>query len=90
MLALNCSLLNREYTIIKCSEGLGFDHLYVESPCNFLIEDYTEIFNAIYKWDIFPMQCKTRHRQSTIVREVDPLCLILIDFDVPALTQGLH
>jgi hypothetical protein len=25
----------------KCPEGLGFDHFYVQSPCNSLIEDYT-------------------------------------------------
>jgi hypothetical protein len=28
----------------KCSEGLGFNHFDVKSPCNPLIEDYTEIF----------------------------------------------
>jgi hypothetical protein len=36
----------------KGSEGLGFDHFYMSSPCNFLIKDYTEIFYAIYKWNI--------------------------------------
>jgi hypothetical protein len=36
----------------ECSEGLGFDHFYVQYPCNFPIEDYTEIFCTIYKWNI--------------------------------------
>jgi hypothetical protein len=33
--------LTSEYEIYsnKCSEGLGLDHFYVQSKCNFLIED---------------------------------------------------
>jgi hypothetical protein len=31
----------------KYSEGFGLHHFYVWSPCNFLIEDYTEKFYAI-------------------------------------------
>jgi hypothetical protein len=45
ILALNRSLLNREYTLIYVwYEDLGFNHFYVQSPCNSLIENYTEIF----------------------------------------------
>jgi hypothetical protein len=40
----------------KYSEGLGFNHFYVQSPCNPLIEDYTEIFYMIDEWDIPPIQ----------------------------------
>jgi hypothetical protein len=50
MLALSRSLLNREYTH-KCSEGLGFDHFYVQSPSYFPIEDYTRMFYT-NKWNI--------------------------------------
>jgi hypothetical protein len=42
----------------KCSEGLGFDHLYVTYPCNSLIEDYTEIFYTVYRRNVSSIQCK--------------------------------
>jgi hypothetical protein len=42
----------------KCSEGLGLNNFYVQSPRNFLIEDYTEIFYMIDKEDILSIQCK--------------------------------
>jgi hypothetical protein len=60
----------------KCSEGLGFDHYYVQSPCNFLIEDYTEMLYTIYKWNVSSIQCKMGLRWSTTARKVDPLSLI--------------
>jgi hypothetical protein len=90
MLALNSSLLNREYILIKCSEGFGFDHFYEQSPCNRSIEDYTEVFSTIYKWNISSIRSKMRHRWTTIAREVDPLRLIFINFGFPAFTPGLH
>jgi hypothetical protein len=36
----------------KCSEGLGFNHFYVQSACDPLIEDYTQIFYMIDEGDI--------------------------------------
>jgi hypothetical protein len=45
MLALNRSFLNRECSLINA-------HFYVISPCNFLIEDYTEIFFTVYKCNV--------------------------------------
>jgi hypothetical protein len=33
----------------KCSEGLGFSHFYVQSPCKSLVEDYTQTFYMIDK-----------------------------------------
>jgi hypothetical protein len=36
------------------------------------------------------IQSKMRHRQRTTAREVDPLSFIFINFDIPALTPGLH
>jgi hypothetical protein len=90
MLALNRSILNREYNLINVLKALAFDHFYVQSPCNPLIEDYTEIFYTIYKWNISSIQCEMRHRWMTTAREVDPVSLIFINFDIPALTPGLH
>jgi hypothetical protein len=58
MLVLNRSLLNREYNLIKVSEGLGFDHFYVRYPCNFLVEGYSEIFYTIYKLNASSIQLK--------------------------------
>jgi hypothetical protein len=54
MLTLERSLLNRDYSS-KCYESLGFSHFYLQSPCNPLIEDYTQIFHMLAKWDIPPL-----------------------------------
>jgi hypothetical protein len=59
MLAFNWSLLNREFTN-KCSEGLGFDYLYMQSPCNPLVEDYTEVFYMIRKGDVQKVEVTLR------------------------------
>jgi hypothetical protein len=88
MLVLNLSLLNRACTLNKCSEGLGFDHIYVCSACNFLIEYCTEIFYAIYKWNILSIQCKKRLRWSNSMREVVCTSLVFIDSNVPVLLPG--
>jgi hypothetical protein len=42
----------------KCSEGLGFSHFCVQSPCNPLIKDYTQIFYMIDEGDILSIQYK--------------------------------
>jgi hypothetical protein len=70
----------------KCSEGLGFDHFYVQSPCNYFIEDYAQIFYMIDEGDIPAIQCKMSLRGS--VRKGDGLSLFLIDY-VSALTPSL-
>jgi hypothetical protein len=53
-------MLTFEYVVCfnKCSEGLGFNPFHVQSPCNPLIEDYTEIFHSTEQADIPSMQCK--------------------------------
>jgi hypothetical protein len=55
----------------KCSEGLGFDHFYLQFPCNPLIEDYTEVFYMIHEGDVPSVQCKVSLRWSKTTREVD-------------------
>jgi hypothetical protein len=91
MLVLNRLLLNREYVYSnKCSEGLGFDHFYVKSPCNFLIEDYAKIFCPIYKRNISSIQCKMGLRRSTTARKINPLSVIFINFNIPAFTPELY
>jgi hypothetical protein len=47
-------MLTFEYGIIsnKFSEGLGFSLFYGQSPCNPLIENYTQIFYTIDEGDI--------------------------------------
>jgi hypothetical protein len=72
----------------KCSEVLGFDHFSVWYPCNFLIEYYTKIFYAIYKWNVPSILCKKRLRWSNSMREVDCPSLVFIDFTVPMFTRG--
>jgi hypothetical protein len=55
-------------------------------PCHPSIEDDTEIFDTIYKWDVPSIQLKFVPRHSTSFREVDRLSLPFIDLYVPALT----
>jgi hypothetical protein len=76
MLALNRSLLNREYSLMNVLKALAS----IIFMCNFHVTFLSKItaryvFNAIYKWSISPIQCKMRQRRSTTVREVDPLSL---------------
>jgi hypothetical protein len=74
----------------KYSEDVGLDYFYVQTPCDHLIEDYTEIFCTIYKLNIFSIQCKMRHKWSTTTRKVDSPNLSFINFDIPALRPGLY
>jgi hypothetical protein len=89
MSAINCSLLNREYTLINVLKALA-SIISVWSPCNILIEDYTEIFYIIYKWNVPSIQCKKRLRWSNSMREVDCSSLVFTDFNIPTLTPGSH
>jgi hypothetical protein len=73
----------------KCSEGLSFYYFCVQTPCNSPIEDYTEMFYAIYEWTVPSIQCKMGLRRSTSTRDINYLGL-LIDFYVPALTLHLR
>jgi hypothetical protein len=61
----------------------------VQSPCNPLLEDYTEILYIIDERDIPSIQCKMNLSALKSKRKVDSLILILIDFYVPALTPRL-
>jgi hypothetical protein len=73
----------------KCSEALGFSHFSVQSPCNPLIKDYTQIFYMIDEGDILSIHCQMNIRGSKYMRNVDDLNLVIIDFYVPALTPHL-
>jgi hypothetical protein len=56
------------------------------TPCHYSVEDDTEIFDTIYKWDVLSIQLKVIPRNSTAYREVDRLRLPFIDLYVPELT----
>jgi hypothetical protein len=88
MLVLNLSLLNRAYTLINVMKALVLIIFMCGLPCNFLVEDYIEIFYAIYKWNIPSFQHKKRLRLSNSMREVDCPSLIFIHFNVQMLTPG--
>jgi hypothetical protein len=64
----------------KCSDGLGFNHFYVYSPCDPLIEDYTEIFYMIDEGDIPSIQGKMRLGGPKSMKKVNDLSLIFNDF----------
>jgi hypothetical protein len=69
MLALNRSLFNKEYTLINVPKT--FASIISTSMCNLqviVIEDYTEMCYANYKWNIPSIQCKMRLRRSKSVR----------------------
>jgi hypothetical protein len=68
------------------ARGLGCDFLDVYSPCYPSVEDYTEIFDTIYKWYVPSIQLKFVPRHSSSFREVDRLSLPFIHLYVPALT----
>jgi hypothetical protein len=63
----------------------------VQSSCNPLIEDYTEIYYMIHKGDIPSIQYTSEMslREKKSMRKVDGLNLIFIDFYVPSLTPRL-
>jgi hypothetical protein len=48
----------QHYELRKCSEGLGFNHFYVQSPCNPLIEDYIELFYMIDEGNVRPFNVR--------------------------------
>jgi hypothetical protein len=90
MLALNHSLMNRESYCSMYSEGLGSDHFYMQSPCNPLVKDYTEVFYTIHKWNILSAQCEMNFMWSKSMREVDGTSFIFIDFNVPVFIPCLN
>jgi hypothetical protein len=59
----------------------------VQSPCNPLVEDYTQIFYMISKGDIPSIQCKMSPKEPKSMRKVDGLNLIFNDFYVPRLSS---
>jgi hypothetical protein len=61
----------------------------VQSPCDPLIEDYTEILYVIDKGDIPSILCKMSLGGPKSVRKVDGWRLNLIHFYVPALIPRL-
>lgn len=58
-LELKCSFSDREDIPINVLKAL-VQPLYVQSPCNILNENYTEIFYMIDGEDIPSIQCKMR------------------------------
>jgi hypothetical protein len=75
MFALKCLLLNKRYVLKYVPKALA--EIF---PCHHSVEDDTEIFDTIYKWDVPSIQLKVVPRHS------DRLSLPLIDPYVPALT----
>jgi hypothetical protein len=74
----------------KCFEGLGFNHFYVQSPCNHPMEDYAEILYMIDKEDIPSIQYKMNVRASASRRKVGGLNFIFTDVYVPPLTPSIN
>ena len=79
----------RVVTSGKCSEGPGFDRLYLESPCNPAIKDHTETLDKDYKGNVSSFHYKII-RQSMSTWEIHGLRLFFIDFDVPGHTPRFH
>jgi hypothetical protein len=59
----------------KGSAGLDFNHFYVQSPCNLLIEDSTQIFYMIDEGGIPSIQCEQSLRGPKSMRKIDELVL---------------
>jgi hypothetical protein len=88
MLALNRSLLNREYIRINVRKALAS----FICMCNLhvILFSNNTIFCTIYKWAIPSIQLKKRIRRSISMSEVDRPSLVFIDFNIPAFTPGCH
>jgi hypothetical protein len=61
----------------------------VESPCNPLVEDYTDVFYMNHKGDVPSVQCEMSLRRSNSMRDVDSSSFIFINFNVPAIEPRL-
>jgi hypothetical protein len=46
MLTLNYSFLTRKLFAVNFLKALGFDHFYVQSPCNVSIKIYHAFYNV--------------------------------------------
>jgi hypothetical protein len=62
----------------------------VQSPCNPVIEDYTEIFYMLDEGDILSIQYKMSLGGPNSTRKVNGLSLIFINFYVPVFTTHLN
>jgi hypothetical protein len=62
----------------------------MQSPCEPLVEDYTEVFYMIHEGDVPSIQCEVNLRWSKSVREVDSPNYTFIDFNVPALASRFN
>jgi hypothetical protein len=61
----------------------------VQSPCNPLIQDYTEVIYMIHEGDVPSVRYKRSLRGFKSMRKADGLSFILNYFYVPALTPRL-
>jgi len=64
---------------------VGNDPIYMTSPCNSAIENYTEIFYTFYKGDVSSFQRKMSFSLSMSTGEAHGLNLFFIDLYVPEL-----
>jgi hypothetical protein len=62
----------------------------VPSPCNPLVEDYTEVLYIISKRVVLTVQCEMNLTWPNSMTEVDDPSFIFIDFQVTALASRLY
>jgi hypothetical protein len=74
MLALNHTLLEREYSLMKAVKALASIVSICKFPRHFLIGDYTQIFYTLYKWNVVSIQYKKRLRRCPSMRGLE--CLV--------------
>jgi hypothetical protein len=75
---------------IPIRESFDFEHFHVKAPYNFRLENYTETFQTIYKWNIPPIQCEKRLRWTYSMGKVVCPSLVFKDFYVQDLAPGCH
>jgi hypothetical protein len=63
--------------------------IYVLSPCDSIIKNYTEIFHLFCKRNVPPLPCKLSPDQCASVREADDRNLTLFGIYLPAFTPRL-
>jgi hypothetical protein len=90
MLALNRSLLNREYTLINVLKSLASIIFMCGLHAIFLSKITPRYVTLLTNGMFRPDQCKKKFNWPTSMREVDCPSFVFIDFNVPTFTPGRH
>ena len=67
----------------RYSERLGFNHFYIDFPCNFSVKVYTQVVHLIHKQNVPSNQSDISPDLSTTTTETEGLNFMYIDVYAP-------